>query len=387
LQFSLEVLIMSKQVIKLMSGNEACVEGALAAGMRFYAGYPITPSTEIAEGSAERLPKLGGKFIQMEDEIAGIAAAIGGSIAGLKSMTATSGPGFSLKQENIGYAAIAEIPLVIVNVMRGGPSTGLPTSTAQGDVMQAMWGTHGDHPVIALCPQSVSETFELTVRAFNLAEKYRTPVILLTDEVVGHMREKIVIPATEDLEIYDRIKPGVGEAYKAYGVAEGDLVPKMAAFGEGHRYHITGLFHDESGFPSNSSKNAEKMLNRIMAKVSDNEDDIITYDEYLTDDAEVLIVSYGSTARGAKNAVNTLREQGIKAGLFRPITLWPFPVKRVEALAKQVDTILVAEMNLGQMVLEVERIAKSDAKVFHFGRANGEVLVPQEIVSKVKEVL
>ncbi len=378
---------MSKQVIKLMSGNEACVEGALAAGMRFYAGYPITPSTEIAEGSAERLPKLGGKFIQMEDEIAGIAAAIGGSIAGLKSMTATSGPGFSLKQENIGYAAIAEIPLVIVNVMRGGPSTGLPTSTAQGDVMQAMWGTHGDHPVIALCPQSVSETFELTVRAFNLAEKYRTPVILLTDEVVGHMREKIVIPATEDLEIYDRIKPGVGEAYKAYGVAEGDLVPKMAAFGEGHRYHITGLFHDESGFPSNSSKNAEKMLNRIMAKVSDNEDDIITYDEYLTEDAEVLIVSYGSTARGAKNAVNTLREQGIKAGLFRPITLWPFPVKRVEALAKQVDTILVAEMNLGQMVLEVERIAKSDAKVFHFGRANGEVLVPQEIVSKVKEVL
>lgn len=378
---------MSKQVIKLMSGNEACVEGALAAGMRFYAGYPITPSTEIAEGSAERLPKLGGKFIQMEDEIAGIAAAIGGSIAGLKSMTATSGPGFSLKQENIGYAAIAEIPLVIVNVMRGGPSTGLPTSTAQGDVMQAMWGTHGDHPVIALCPQSVSETFELTVRAFNLAEKYRTPVILLTDEVVGHMREKIVIPATEDLEVYDRIKPGVGEAYKAYGVSEGDLVPKMASFGEGHRYHITGLFHDESGFPSNSSKNAEKMLNRIMAKVSDNEDDIITYDEYLTEDAEVLIVSYGSTARGAKNAVNTLREQGIKAGLFRPITLWPFPVKRVEALAKQVDTILVAEMNLGQMVLEVERIAKSDAKVFHFGRANGEVLIPQEIVSKVKEVL
>ncbi len=370
-----------------MSGNEACVEGALAAGMRFYAGYPITPSTEIAEGSAEKLPKVGGKFIQMEDEIAGIAAAIGGSIAGLKSMTATSGPGFSLKQENIGYAAIAEIPLVIINVMRGGPSTGLPTSTAQGDVMQAMWGTHGDHPVIALCPQSVPETFELTVRAFNLAEKYRTPVILLTDEVVGHMREKIVIPGPDELEIYDRIKPAAGDAYKAYAVEEGDIVPKMAAFGEGHRYHITGLFHDESGFPSNSSKNAEVMLDRIMRKISDNEDDIITYEEYMTEDAEFLIVSYGSTARGAKNAVNTLRAEGIKVGLFRPITLWPFPVKRLEALSKQVNTILVAEMNLGQMVLEVERIAKSDAKVYHFGRANGEVLIPEEIVSKVREVL
>lgn len=378
---------MSKNNIKLMSGNEACVEGALYAGMKFYAGYPITPSTEIAEGSAEKLPKVGGKFIQMEDEIAGIAAAIGGSIAGLKSMTATSGPGFSLKQENIGYAAIAEIPLVIVNVMRGGPSTGLPTSTAQGDVMQAMWGTHGDHPVIALCPQSVSETFELTVRAFNLAEKYRTPVILLTDEVVGHMREKIEIPEPGELEVYDRLKPEAGEKYSAYAVAEGEIVPRMAAFGEGHRYHITGLFHDESGFPSNSSKNAEKMLNRMMDKVSDNHDDIIAYDEYMTEDAEYLIVSYGSTARGAKNAVNKLRKEGVKVGLFRPISLWPFPVDRLSVLGKQVKKILVAEMNLGQMVLEVERVVKSDAEVFHFGRANGEVLVPEEIVNKLREVL
>lgn len=378
---------MSKKNIKLMSGNEACVEGALYAGMKFYAGYPITPSTEIAEGSAEKLPRVGGKFIQMEDEIAGIAAAIGGSIAGLKSMTATSGPGFSLKQENIGYAAIAEIPLVIVNVMRGGPSTGLPTSTAQGDVMQAMWGTHGDHPVIALCPQSVSETFELTVRAFNLAEKYRTPVILLTDEVVGHMREKIVIPEPGELEVYDRLKPEAGEKYTAYAVPEGELVPRMAAFGEGHRYHITGLFHDESGFPSNSSKNAEKMLNRMMDKVSNNHDDIVAYDEYMTEDAEYLIVSYGSTARGAKNAINTLRKEGVKVGLFRPISLWPFPVDRLAALGKQVKKILVAEMNLGQMVLEVERVVKSDAEVFHFGRANGEVLVPEEIVNKLREVL
>lgn len=378
---------MSKKNIKLMSGNEACVEGALYAGMKFYAGYPITPSTEIAEGSAEKLPRVGGKFIQMEDEIAGIAAAIGGSIAGLKSMTATSGPGFSLKQENIGYAAIAEIPLVIVNVMRGGPSTGLPTSTAQGDVMQAMWGTHGDHPVIALCPQSVSETFELTVRAFNLAEKYRTPVILLTDEVVGHMREKIVIPEPGELEVYDRLKPEAGEKYTAYAVPEGELVPRMAAFGEGHRYHITGLFHDESGFPSNNSKNAEKMLNRMMDKVSNNHDDIVAYDEYMTEDAEYLIVSYGSTARGSKNAINTLRKEGVKVGLFRPISLWPFPVDRLAALGKQVKKILVAEMNLGQMVLEVERVVKSDAEVFHFGRANGEVLVPEEIVNKLREVL
>lgn len=377
---------MSKQ-IKLMSGNEACVEGALYAGMKFYAGYPITPSTEIAEGSAEKLPRVGGKFIQMEDEIAGIAAAIGGSIAGLKSMTATSGPGFSLKQENIGYAAIAEIPLVIVNIMRGGPSTGLPTSTAQSDVMQAMWGTHGDHPVIALCPQSVTETFELTVRAFNLAEKYRTPVILLSDEVVGHMREKIEIPEPGDLEVFDRLKPEAGAPYKAYAVESGDIVPKMAAFGEGHRYHITGLFHDESGFPSNSSKNAEIMMQRMMDKISNNLEDIVSYDEYMTEDAEFLIVAYGSTARGAKNAVNTLRASGVKAGLFRPITLWPFPTARLEALAKQVDKILVTEMNLGQMVLEVERVAKSDAKVFHFGRANGEVLVPEEIVNKVREVL
>ncbi len=378
---------MSKNNVKLMSGNEACVEGALYAGMRFYAGYPITPSTEIAEGSAEKLPRVGGKFIQMEDEIAGIATAIGGSIAGLKSMTATSGPGFSLKQENIGYAAIAEIPLVVVNVMRGGPSTGLPTSTAQGDVMQAMWGTHGDHPVIALCPQSVPETFELTVRAFNLAEKYRTPVILLTDEVVGHMREKIVIPEPGEMEVFDRLKPEEGKPYQAYAVAEGEIVPRMAAFGEGRRYHITGLFHDESGFPSNSSKNAEKMLNRMMAKIEDNKDDILAFDEYMTEDAEFLIVSYGSTARGAKNAINRLRAEGIKVGMFRPITLWPFPVKRLEELSKQVSKILVAEMNLGQMVLEVERVVKSNAEVFHFGRANGEVLVPAEIVNKVKEVL
>lgn len=378
---------MSERIIKLMQGNEACVEGALYAGMKFYAGYPITPSTEIAEISAEKLPKIGGKFIQMEDEIAGIATAIGGSIAGLKSMTATSGPGFSLKQENIGYAAIAEIPLVIVNVQRGGPSTGLPTAPAQGDVMQAMWGTHGDHPVIALCPSSVKETFQLTVRAFNLAEKYRTPVILLTDEVVGHMRERIEIPFPGELEIVDRIKPEAGDtSYMPYGVVEGEIVPRMAAFGEGFRYHITGLFHDETGFPSNSTRNAGVMLDRMMHKVSNNLDDIITTEEYLTEDAEYLILSYGSTARSAKSAVNTLRKEGIKVGLFRPITIWPFASARVFELATQVKGVLVAEMNLGQLVLEVERSVKGACPVHFVGKANGDVVSPNDILAKAKEV-
>lgn len=378
----------SKRRVLLMQGNEAVVEGALAAGMRFYAGYPITPSTELAEISAERLPYVGGSFIQMEDEIAGIAAAIGGSLTGAKSMTATSGPGFSLKLENIGYAAIAEIPLVIVNVQRGGPSTGLPTSPAQGDVMQAKWGTHGDHPVIAICPSSVKESYDLAIRAFNLAEKYRMPVILLTDEVVGHMREKIEIPEPGEIEIYDRIKPTEApEDYKAYAVADGELVPRMAGFGDGYRYHVTGLFHDETGFPSNSSKNADYMLRRIMSKISDNEDDIIQFEEYLTEDAEYIILSYGSTARTAKGAVNKLREAGYKVGLFRPITIWPFPEKQVRALAEGKKGILVAEMNLGQLVLEVQRVVAGVAPVTHIGRANGDVLTPSELEEKVKEAL
>jgi 2-oxoglutarate ferredoxin oxidoreductase subunit alpha len=378
---------MTQKKVKLLQGNEACVEGALYAGMKFYSGYPITPSTEIAEDSSLKLPKVGGKFIQMEDEIAGIAAAIGASLTGVKSMTATSGPGLSLKLENIGYAAIAEIPLVIVNVQRGGPSTGLPTSPAQGDIMQAKWGSHGDYPMIALSPQSVKETFELTVRAFNLAEKYRTPVMILTDEVVGHMREKIEMPEPGDLEVFDRIVPEAGSDYKAYRVDEGDIVPKMAPFGTGFRYHVTGLFHDETGFPSNSSENAKFMLDRMMAKVNDNLDDIVTYDSLMLEDAEFVIVSYGSTARTCRASVKKLREQGIKAGLFRPITIWPSPEEQLKEIGKNVDKILVAEMNLGQYVHEVERIVKSDAEVYHIGRANGEVLTPDEIVSKVMEVL
>lgn len=378
---------MSKRIVKLMQGNEACVEGALAAGMKFYAGYPITPSTEIAEVSAEKLPAYGGKFIQMEDEIAGIATAIGGSIAGFKSMTATSGPGFSLKQENIGYAALAEIPLVIVNVMRGGPSTGLPTSPGQGDVMQAMWGTHGDHPVIAIAPQSVSEMYHETVRAFNLAEKYRTPVILMPDEVVGHMRERIEIPNADELEIIDRLGPVEGEAYIPYGVREGDLVPRMAGFGEGHRYHITGLFHDDMGFPTNSTVKAGIKMDRLMKKITENLDDLISYDEYMMDDAEIMIVAYGSTARTAKNAINKLRSEGVKVGMLRPITVWPYPAEATLARAKQVKKVLVVEHNLGQLVLEVERVIKSEAELHFLGRGDGDVFVPADLVKKVKEVL
>ncbi|MBB6216674.1 2-oxoglutarate ferredoxin oxidoreductase subunit alpha [Anaerosolibacter carboniphilus] len=379
---------MKKNNIKLMQGNEACVEGALAAGMKFYAGYPITPSTEIAEVSAQKLPRVGGKFIQMEDEIAGMAAAIGGSLAGLKSMTATSGPGFSLKQENIGYAALAEIPVVIVNVQRSGPSTGLPTAPSQGDIMQAKWGTHGDHPVIALCPSSVKETFDLTVRSFNLAEKYRMPVFLMLDEVVGHMREKIEIPDASEIEIYDRLKPTPGdENYAPYRVEEGQIVPAMAAYGDGYRFHVTGLIHDESGFPSNSTEVAQTLMTRIMKKIEDNVDDIITYEENNVDDAEIIVLSYGGTARSAKSAMKKAREMGLKVGLFRPITIWPFPEDRVKELAKNAKAIIVAEMNYGQLVLEVERVVKGAADIYHVGKINGEVISPDEILSKIKEVI
>lgn len=373
--------------VKFLQGNEACVEGALMAGMTFYSGYPITPSTEIAELSAERLPRIGGKFIQMEDEIAGIAAAIGASLTGAKAMTATSGPGFSLKQENIGYAALTEIPVVIVNVQRGGPSTGLPTAPGQGDLMQAMWGTHGDHPVICLTPDSVKETFDLTIRAFNLSEKYRTPVILLTDEITGHMREKIEIPDASEIEVINRVKPEPGEDYKAYKVCEGDIVPKMADFGSGFRYHVTGLMHDETGFPSNSTKNAGILMDRLMAKVNDHKEDIITFEEVDTQDAEYLIVSYGGTARTAKAAIKKLRNEGIKVGLFRPITVWPFPEEKLAELSKGKKDILVAELNYGQMKLEVERVVKNNCPVRLCGKANGEVLTPEELIKKFKEVL
>ncbi len=379
---------MENRKAKLMQGNEACVEGAIYAGMKFFGGYPITPSTEIAEISAMKLPTVGGKFIQMEDEIAGIAAAIGGSIAGLKSMTATSGPGFSLKQENLGYACIAEIPLVVVNIQRGGPSTGLPTAPSQGDVMQSRWGTHGDHSIIVLSPSSVYETFTETVRAFNLAEKYRTPVILLSDEIVGHMREKIELPLPGELEVFERPIPTCEkDNYLPYDIQTPGKVAPLAPFGSGYHYHITGLFHDETGFPSNSTENAQRMIDHMANKIDMNYDDIVEIEMTDIEDAEIVILCYGSSARSATSAARYLREDGRKVGIFRPKTIWPFPERELLEVVKTVDKIFVVELNLGQIVKEVERIVKSSAEVYFHGKANGEVITPYDIYNEVSEVL
>lgn len=368
--------------IRLMQGNEAIAMGALAAGCRFYAGYPITPSTEVAEVMARELPKVGGKFIQMEDEIASMAAIIGGSVGGLKSMTATSGPGFSLMQENIGYAAMAEIPCVIVNVQRLGPSTGQPTAASQGDVMQARWGTHGDHPIIVLSPTSVAQSFELAVKAFNLAEEYRTPVILLTDEIIGHMREPIELP---DFDTVAKVEIPVTEhpsAYKAFRNGPGD-VPPLASFGTGYRYHITGLFHDEVGFPTQRLDEIEPWLERVHNKFTRHSDDILLYQQDYEVGARTAILGYGASARTARHATKQLRAKGEKVNLFTTQTLWPFPEAAVEELADSVERIIVPEMNLGQLALEVERVA-GRRKVIRVNRANGEMVTPDMIVSAVE---
>lgn len=378
---------MAKKV-KFLQGNEAVCEGALYAGCNFYAGYPITPSTEVAEILAGALPKIGGRFIQMEDELAAMAATIGGSLAGKKSLTATSGPGMSLKMENLGYGYLTEVPCVIVNVMRGGPSTGLPTGPGQSDVMQAKWGTHGDHPAIVLTPYTVPEQLTETVRAFNLAEKYRMPVIVLTDEIIGHMREAVEMPEPGELEVFDRVKPTCApEDYKPYRPDPDTLVPPMANFGEGYRYHVTGLNHLEDGFPSNDGKLAQADEIRQENKVMKHYDEIVLVDEFMCDDAEYLIFAYGSTARSAKESVLKLRAEGIKAGLFRPKTLWPFAQKHLEKYMGQVKAVVVPEMNLGMMSLEVERVMKGQAKIVGLNKIDSEPINPVEIYEKVKEVL
>lgn len=371
--------------MKLMQGNEACVEGAIAAGMRFFAGYPITPSTEIAEQSSVRLPQVGGKFIQMEDEISSMAAVIGASVAGSKAMTATSGPGFSLKQENIGYAALAEVPCVVVDVQRSGPSTGLPTSPSQGDYMQARWGTHGDHPVIAISPASVREVYDQIIRAFNLSEKYRTPVIFLMDEIVGHMREGVELPEASTIERYDRKIPDVHGAYKTcYHIAEGEWVPQMAPFGQGERYNITGLVHDESGFPTNSNVIADQLCTRLMEKIEQNRDDILQTELVDVEDADTLIVCFGGTTRSVRSAMELAAEKGMKVGMFRPITVWPFPDEALRKAAAGAKRVLVVEHNYGQMLLEVQRVVK-DTPISFLGRVNGTVITPDEIVAKLEE--
>jgi 2-oxoglutarate/2-oxoacid ferredoxin oxidoreductase subunit alpha len=372
--------------VALMQGNEACAHGAIYAGAKFFGGYPITPSTEVAEVLSIELPKVGGKFIQMEDEIGAMASVIGAALTGAKSITATSGPGVSLKQELIGYACIAEVPCVIINVMRGGPSTGMPTGPGQSDVQQAKWGTHGDHATIALVPASCQEIFSETVRAFNLAEKYRMPVQVLFDEIVGHMRERIVFPEPGELEIIDRAKPTVSpEKYKPYDTSFGD-VPPLADFGSEYRFHVTGLNKAQDGFPTTKAEYVDDEQRRQIRKIDNAQADIESNEEYLLDDAEVVLFAYGSTSRSARYAVNELRKEGIKAGLFRPITLWPFPEKRVAALGKQAKAIIVAEMNLGQMNLEVERVVKGSCPVIHIGRVDGEPINPGQIMDKVKEV-
>jgi 2-oxoglutarate ferredoxin oxidoreductase subunit alpha len=361
-----------------MQGNEAIAMGSLAAGCRFYAGYPITPSTEVAEIMSRELPRVGGKFIQMEDEIASMAAIIGGSVGGLKSMTATSGPGFSLMQENIGYAAMAEIPCVVVNVQRLGPSTGQPTAASQGDVMQARWGTHGDHQIIVLSPISVAQSFELAVKAFNFSEKYRTPVILLTDEIIGHMREPIELPDFDTVEKVERVVTDSPADYKAFRNEPGD-VPPMASFGLGYRYHITGLFHDEVGFPTQRLDEIDPWLERVNRKIENNTDDILLYQKDYQPGARTAILSYGATARTARHAMKQLRAKGQKVSLFTAQTLWPFPEKAVEELADSVERIIVPEMNMGQLALEVERMA-GRKKVVRVNRANGEMVTPDMIL-------
>jgi 2-oxoglutarate ferredoxin oxidoreductase subunit alpha len=358
--------------------------GAVAAGCRFFGGYPITPSSEIAEFMSRELPKLGGKFIQMEDEIASIAAVIGASVGGLKSMTATSGPGFSLMQENLGYAVVAEIPCVVINVMRAGPSTGLPTSPSQGDVMQARWGTHGDHPIIALAPASVLEAFELTVDAFNFAEKYRTPVIVLMDEVVGHMRERVDLPEISPGDILNREMPTVPpEWYEPFGNPPSD-VPPLAPFGEGYRYHITGLLHDARGFPTSRLDEIQPWVERVFRKIERNLGEITMWEEDGIRDARVLVVAYGSTSRSARQALKIARARyGRKVGLLRLKTLWPFPEEVLERATEQVQRVIVAEMNLGQIAREVERIV-GRGRVLRVGRADGQIVTPEQIVDAMR---
>jgi len=370
---------------KLMQGNEACAEGAIAAGCRFFAGYPITPASEIAEGLSVRLPQVDGTFIQMEDEIASMGAIIGASLAGAKSMTATSGPGFSLMQENLGYACIAEVPCVVVNVMRGGPSTGLPTNPSQGDVMQARWGTHGDHPIIVLSASSVLECFTMTVKAFNFSERYRTPVILLLDEVVAHMREKVILPKPSEVEVIERVKPSVPpEWYLPYEDTSFG-VPPMGIFGEGYRYHVTGLIHDIRGFPTLRQDEIEPFLTRLFRKISTHSDDIRLVEHFMTVDAEIVIIAYGCVARSARRAVLEARSQGLKVGMLKLITLWPFPRSFIELLIKAGKTLLVPEMNMGQVSREVKRVNEGMTQVLTLNKIDGTIISPKEILAKMKE--
>jgi len=371
---------------QFLQGNEAVVEASIMAGCSFFGGYPITPSTEIAEGCAEKLPLVGGIFIQMEDEIASIAAVIGASLAGAKAMTATSGPGFSLMQENLGFAYIAEVPLVIVDVMRGGPSTGLPTKLSQSDVMQTRFGPHGDYTPIVIAPSSVQEVFDLTIHAFNCSEMFHTPVILLMDEMLGHMREKITIHDLDDIKIMNRSFPSVPpEFFKPYEITP-NKVSEFVAFGEGYRYNVTGLVHDEYGFPTSVPSEVEAKLTKLRKKVHLHRKEIILYDEEYMDDALYAVIAFGSAARSAMSAVRKARDRGMRVGLLKLKTLWPFPGHHVQEIATKVKGILVAELNMGQVIREVDRYAMGRCKVQGAFRYDGLILEPDEIFEKIIEL-
>lgn len=371
----------------LLQGSEACVKGALAAGCRFYAGYPITPATEIMELMSRAMPQAGGIFIQMEDEIASLGATIGASLGGMKAMTATSGPGFSLMQEHISYAAMAEVPCVIVHVMRGGLSTGLPTKPGQGDVMQARWGAHGDHPILVVAPSSAYEFFELTVKAFNLAERYRNPVIVLADEVVAHTRESVVLPSLDTLEIENRPKPTVPPEWYAPYRDPGTGVPPMAAFGEGYRFHVTGLTHDINGYPTERQDETEELMARLFNKISKDFHLLQWSDAYFDEGAEVMVIAYGSVARSALHAVRLAREKGLPVGLLKLKMIWPFMRRTVMQYLDTCRKVIVPEMNMGQLSREVKRVNQGSCEVRTLHRVDGGLITPEQILASIEEAL
>ncbi len=375
-----------KTGIHFINGDEACCEGAIAAGCLFFAGYPITPATEVAESMSRRLPEIGGIYIQMEDEIASMAAILGASWGGVKSMTSTSGPGFSLMMENIGLGVCTETPCVVCNVQRAGPSTGLPTAVAQGDMMQARWGSHGHYEIIALAPSSPQEMFDFTIRAFNLSEYFRIPVLIMADEVVGHMNERVVIPREEEIEVINRRKPTVPrEDYQPYE-ADDDGIAPMATCGEGYRIHVTGLTHDERGYPVMDAKTQEKMVSRLVGKIRNNRDKIISTKNLYLDDAEVVVVSYGISARSSQQAVANARKEGIKAGLIKLETVWPFPAELIRSVAPKVGGMIMAEINGGQMVLELERTAGGACPVSLVSNFGGTILHPYLIANAISKM-
>jgi 2-oxoglutarate ferredoxin oxidoreductase subunit alpha len=375
-----------------MLGDHACAEGAILAGCRFFAGYPITPATEVAERMSLRLPQVGGTYVQMEDELASMNAILGGSWAGVKSMTATSGPGFSLMMENLGLGIMLETPCVLVNVQRGGPSTGLPTLVGQSDMMQARWGSHGDYEIIALAPTSPQELFDLTIRAFNLSEKYRLPVLVMTDAEVGHMTEKVVIPPPEEVEIVDRpevrkgdVEPDHFRIYRDSSKKMNGYVSPMVAAGEGYRIHVTGLTHDERGYPAMNAEAHEWNVNRLIEKIRKHRDDIIQIEEQDTDDAEVVVVSYGISARTSLWPIEQARQEGIRVGYLRLISVWPFPEECVRQLAKGIRAFVVPEINMGQISREVERCAAGQAQVFGANSPGGDVLEPELVLNAIRQ--